>query len=91
MLLETLGCPALAGAVVTTMVLEGWSNQLDPNHSTLQGEATQTCIAACAVFGATVAGRAMPGAASTVVPCPRLLPCLLEGADGWLPPQGAIR
>lgn len=34
-------------AVVTTMVLEGWSNQLDPHHSTLQGEATQTCIAEC--------------------------------------------
>lgn len=25
--------------MVTTMVLEGWSNKLDPHHSTLQGEA----------------------------------------------------
>ena len=29
--------PVLHFAVVTTMVLEGWSNKLDPNHSTLQG------------------------------------------------------
>ena len=28
----------ICATVVTTMVLEGWSNQLDPNHSTLQGE-----------------------------------------------------
>ncbi|KAI7837776.1 hypothetical protein COHA_008405 [Chlorella ohadii] len=26
----------ICATVVTTMVLEGWSNQLDPNHSTLQ-------------------------------------------------------
>jgi aarF domain-containing kinase len=29
----------ICATVVTTMVLEGWSNQLDPNHSTLQGGA----------------------------------------------------
>ncbi|EFN54091.1 hypothetical protein CHLNCDRAFT_136214 [Chlorella variabilis] len=28
----------ICATVVTTMVLEGWSNKLDPNHSTLQGE-----------------------------------------------------
>ena len=36
---SVLACPVLCcAAVVTTMVLEGWSNKLDPHHSTLQGK-----------------------------------------------------